>query len=153
LAVEKLGGVLRDADARERIRVRLHELFARFVRDLKFHERMIARLVVTERTLDRALDSIETDGVEQLAALLEDPAMRDRITSAVQQAITAYLRKPLSEIVGPADGPRARSVIETVSGGLVRVLRADETRGLLVRKLDSALARAEQKTWGELLAP
>jgi uncharacterized membrane protein YheB (UPF0754 family) len=153
IAVEKLAGVLRDPGARERIRVRLHALFARFVHDLKFHERLIAKLVVTEHTLDKALDSVEKEGAEQLGELLEDPVMRERITTAVHEAVTSYFAKPLSEIVGSPDSDRARSLIDTVAGGLVRVLRAGETRGLLVEKLDQALARAEQKTWGDLLAP
>jgi uncharacterized membrane-anchored protein YjiN (DUF445 family) len=153
VAVEKLAGVLRDPDARERIRVRLHGLFSRFVEELKFHERVIAKLVVTEKTLDRALDSVEKEGAEQLGELLEDPAVRARITAAVHDAITSYLAKPLSQIVGPPDSERANAVIDAVATGLVRVLRADQTRGLLVEKLDGALARAEQKTWGELLAP
>ncbi len=153
IAVEKLGGVLRDPGARERIRVRLHGLFSRFVQDLKFHERVIAKLVVTERTLDKALDSVEKEGAEQLGELLEDPAVRERITAAVHEAITSYLAKPLAEIVGAPDSERAVAVMDTVSGGLLRVLRAGETRGLLVEKLDAALARAEQKTWGDLLAP
>jgi uncharacterized membrane-anchored protein YjiN (DUF445 family) len=153
IAVEKLAGVLRDPGARERIRVRLHSLFSRFVEDLKFHERLIAKLVVTERTLDKALDSVEKDGAEQLGELLEDSAVRERITAAVHEAITSYLAKPLADIVGAPDSDRARAVMDTVAGGLVRVLRAEQTRGLLVEKLDAALARAEQKTWGEVLAP
>ncbi|HEX8724299.1 MAG TPA: DUF445 family protein [Gemmatimonadaceae bacterium] len=153
IAVEKLAGVLRDPLARERIRLRLHGLFSRFVEDLKFHERVIAKLVVTERTLDRALDSVEKEGAEQLGELLEDPSVRERITAAVHEAITAYLAKPLADIIGPPESERARAVMDTVTRGLVRVLRADETRRLLVEKLDAALARAEQKTWGDLLAP
>ena len=153
MAVERLGGVLRDPGARERIRLRLHGLFSRFVEDLKFHERVIAKLVVTERTLDRALDSVEKEGAEQLGELLADAAVRERITAAVHDAVTSYFAKPLAEIVGAPDSDRARAVIETVADGLVRVLRAEQTRGLLVEKLDGALARAEQKTWGDLLAP
>ncbi|MGH7689892.1 MAG: DUF445 family protein, partial [Gemmatimonadaceae bacterium] len=153
IAVEKLAGVLRDPTARERIRVRLHGLFSRFVDDLKFHERLIAKLVVSERTLDRALDSVEKDGAEQLGELLEDPEVRERITAAVHDAITAYLAKPLGDIVGLPESERARGVIESVTNGLVRVLRADETHHLLLEKIDGALARAEQRTWGDLLAP
>lgn len=153
IAVEKLAGVLRDPGARERIRLRLHGLFRRFVEDLKFHERLIAKLVVTEHTLDKALDSVEKEGAEQLGELLEDPVMRQQITAAVHEAVTSYFAKPLSEIVGAPESDRARSLVDTVAGGLVRVLRAAETRGLLVEKLDQALARAEQKTWGDLLAP
>lgn len=153
IAVEKLADVLRDPEARERIRVRLHDLFSHFVDDLKFHERMIAKLVVTERTLDKALDAVEKDGAEQLGELLEDPAVRERITAAVHDAITSYLAKPLTQIIGPPDGERAQAIIDSVSDGVVRMLRAEQTHGLLVEKLDVALARAEQKTWGEVLAP
>ena len=151
--VEMLARFLQHPASRERIRTSLHELFGRLVNDLRFHQRVIARLVVTEETLDRALDSIEQDGVEQLATLLEDPEVRGEITHSIHEAVMGYLRKPISELVGASETERARAVVDVATDYLLRALRADETRALLVEKLDSALERAEDRTWGELLSP
>jgi uncharacterized membrane protein YheB (UPF0754 family) len=151
LAVEKLGHFLAQPASRERIRSALHGLFARFIDDLRFHERVLARLMVTERTVEKVIDSLETDGVEQIAGLLEDPLVRDEIARTINGAIVEYLRKPLYELVG-TDAERTEAVIGTAADYVVRVLRAERTRGFLVEKLDDVLARAEHRTWGQLLA-
>jgi uncharacterized membrane protein YheB (UPF0754 family) len=151
LAVEKLGHFLAHPASRDRIRSALHGLFSRFIDDLRFHERVLARLMVTERTVEKMIDSLETDGVEQIAGLLEDPLVRDEIAHTINSAIVEYLRKPLRELVG-TDPEKTEAVIGTASDYLVRVLRAERTRGFIVEKLDDVLARAEQRTWGQLLA-
>jgi uncharacterized membrane protein YheB (UPF0754 family) len=151
LAVEKLGHFLSQPASRERIRSSLHGLFSRFIDDLRFHERVLARLMVTERNVEKMIDSLETDGVEQIAGLLEDPLVRDEIARTINGAIVEYLRKPLHELVG-ADTERTEAVIGTAADYVVRVLRAERTRGFLVEKLDEVLARAEHRTWGQLLA-
>lgn len=153
LAVSKLGSFLHHPAARERIREALHDLFQRFVEDLRFHERVIARLLVTERTFDKAIDSIEHDGVEQLAGLLDDPLVREEITKTINDGVLAYLRKPIAEIVGGAESERARALVDLAGDYLLKVLRAEQTRGFLIGKLDEVMERAESRTWGELLAP
>ncbi|HSJ63607.1 MAG TPA: DUF445 family protein [Gemmatimonadaceae bacterium] len=150
LAVEKLGHFLANPASRERIRAALHGLFARFIDDLRFHERVLARLMVTERNVEKMIDSLERDGVEQIAGLLEDPLVRDEIARTINGAIVEYLRKPLHELVG-TDVERTEAVVGTAADYLVRVLRAERTRGFLVEKLDDVLARAEHRTWGQLL--
>jgi uncharacterized membrane protein YheB (UPF0754 family) len=151
LAVEKLGQFLAHPASRQRIRASLHGLFARFIDDLRFHERVLARLMVTERTVEKMIDSLETDGVEQIAGLLEDPLVRDEIARTINTAIVEYLRKPIRELVG-TDAERTEAMVGTAADYVVRVLRAERTRGFLVEKLDDVLARAEHRTWGQLLA-
>ena len=46
LAIERLGKLLEDPKARARLESTLHDLFHRFLSDLKFHQRVVARLVV-----------------------------------------------------------------------------------------------------------
>jgi uncharacterized membrane protein YheB (UPF0754 family) len=151
LAVEKLGQFLAQPASRERIRSALHGLFSRFVDDLRFHERVLARLVVTERTFEKMIDSIETEGVDQIAGLLEDPLVRDEIARTINGAVVEYLRKPVKELVG-SDEQRTEAVIGTAAEYVVRVLRAERTRGFLVEKLDEVMARAEHRTWGQLMS-
>lgn len=152
LAVARLGGFLAQPTARDRIREALHSIFGRFVDDLRFHERVIARLVVTERTFDKALESLERDGVEQVAALLEDPLMREEISRTIHEAVLTYLRKPVVEIVGGSE-ERARALVTVVGDYLLRVLRSERTRGFLIDKINGVLERSEDRTWGDLLAP
>lgn len=153
LAVGKLGEFLQQPRARDRIRDALHDLFARFVDDLRFHERVIARLMVTERTFDKVLASLERDGVEQLAALLEDPAVREEISRTIHDAVITYLRRPIREMSGGAESERAQAMVRYSGDYLLRALRDERTRGFLITKLGEVLGRAEHRTVGELLAP
>jgi uncharacterized membrane protein YheB (UPF0754 family) len=150
LAVGRLGTVLHHPASRERIRSALHELFQRFVSDLQFHERLIARLLVTERTFDLLIDSLEHDGVEQLASLLDDPTVRREISTSVHAAVVTFLRQPPALIVG--DGERAAALERVAGDYLLRVLRADGTHRFLVDATSRLLDTAQARTWGQLLA-
>ena len=55
---------------------------------------------MTEKKFDTVLDAIETDGVEQVVALLEEPEIREEISKAIHDAILSYLQKPISDILG-----------------------------------------------------
>jgi len=151
LAVSRLGTVLQHPAARERIRRALDDLFKRFTDDLKFHERLIARLIVTERTVDKLIDSLETDGVEQLASLLDDATVRDEISRSVREAVLTFLRQPPRAIVG--DPERAAALERAIGDYLLRVLRADGTQRFLGEATSRFLETVQARTWGELLSP
>ena len=70
LAIDRIAGALSDPTARTNIQDSMHRLFEGFVKNLLLHERIVARLVVTERTFARLLDNVERDGVEQVTKLL-----------------------------------------------------------------------------------
>jgi uncharacterized membrane protein YheB (UPF0754 family) len=99
VAMGKLGSFLGQPTTRVKLRSALHGLFNRFVEDLKFHERVLAKLMMSERKMEAALDAIETDGVEQLVVLLDEPVIREEITKTIHDALLAYLQKPISEII------------------------------------------------------
>jgi uncharacterized membrane protein YheB (UPF0754 family) len=151
MAVSGVGTMLQHPAARERIRSALHELFQRFVSDLQFYERVIARLIVTERTFDKVIDSLERDGVEQLAALLDDPTVRDEIAHSVEEAIARFLHQPAAAVVGGVGSERAAALERAIGDYLLRVLRAEGTRTFLVDGVIRLLERAQARTWGELL--
>ena len=151
LAVDRVGEFLKQPAARERIRDALHGLFSRFVDDLRFHERVIAKLVVTERTFEKVLNAIERDGVEQLASLLDDPLVRDEITRTAHDAILSYVNKPLNQIVGRLEAPHAQDLIRTIGDYTLQAMRAEATRDYLINKLDDVLARSEDRTLGDML--
>ncbi|HEX3534841.1 MAG TPA: DUF445 family protein [Gemmatimonadaceae bacterium] len=100
VAMTKLGAFLGQPTTRVKLRGTLHSMFNRFVDDMRFHERIFAKLMMTEKKFDTVLDAIETDGVEQVVALLEEPEIREEISKAIHDAILSYLQKPISDILG-----------------------------------------------------
>lgn len=100
VAMGKLGSFLGQPTTRDKMRSALHNMFDRFVEDLKFHERVMAKLMMSERKMEAALDAIEKDGVEQLVVLLDEPMIREEITRTIHDALLTYLQKPIAEIIG-----------------------------------------------------
>lgn len=151
IAIDRIAGVLGDPIARHRIQDALHELFDRFVRDLLLHERIVARLVVTERTMTRLLDNFERDGADQLAKLLEQPEMRNQVARSVNDAVVNFLRRPMSDHIERLGPDRIEGVKKTAVHQTANVIRDPATRKYAIEKLDLALQSAEKRTWGELL--
>jgi uncharacterized membrane protein YheB (UPF0754 family) len=99
VAMAKFGQFLGQPTTRVKLRSALHGLFNRFVQDLRFHERVFAKLMMTESKMESVLDAIETDGVEQVAALLDEKEVREEISRTIHDAILTYLQKPISDIL------------------------------------------------------
>ena len=106
VAMTKLGAFLGQPTTRVKLRNALHSMFNRFVDDMRFHERIFAKLMMTEKKFDTMLDAIETDGVEQVVGLLEEPEIREEISKAIHDAILSYLQKPISDILGNVEAKR-----------------------------------------------
>ena len=100
VAMGKLGSFLGQPTTRMKMRDALHGMFNRFVEDLKFHEKIMAKLMMSERKFEAALDAIEAEGVEQLVELLDEPMIREEITKTIHDALLTYLQKPIGEIIG-----------------------------------------------------
>lgn len=151
LAAERLGGLLEDPRARERFEATIHDLLHRFLRDLKFHQRVVARLVMTEDTVDKVLDTIEAEGAERLSEILRDPAVQEAMARGVNEAIVDFLRRPVAQVFGAPDDPNVADARRTLSGWVVGMARDAATREFLVEKLHAGLERAGARTWGEIL--
>jgi len=151
LAIDKMAGVLRNPEARGRIQGALHDLFERFVRDLMIHERIVARLVVTERTITKVLDNFEREGADQLGKLLDQPEMRDQVAKSVNDAVVSFLRKPMSDHMERLGAERIEGVKKTAAEYVTTIVRDPTTRRYGIDKLDQALQAAEGRTWGDLL--
>jgi uncharacterized membrane protein YheB (UPF0754 family) len=154
LAAEKLGAFLSQPASREKLRGALHDLFRRLVKDLEFHQRLIARLMITERSLDKALDTLGTDGIDQLAALLEDELVRAELAKSLREAMHSFLARPLADLVGGGERASERAEALTAAAGdyLLRVLRDERTHGFLVARIGYVLESAEDRTVGELVS-
>jgi uncharacterized membrane protein YheB (UPF0754 family) len=151
LAAERLGGLLEDPKARARFESTIHELLKRFLRDLKFHQRVVARVVMTEDTVEKVLDTIESEGAERLSEILRDPAVQEAIARGVNQAIVDFLRRPVNEVLGGPDDPTMVETRATLTGWVVGMARDPASREFLVEKLHAGMDRAGARTWGEVL--
>ncbi len=150
LAIERLGRLLDDPAARLRFEGAIHDLLQRFLRDLRFHQRVVARLIVTEETVDRVLDTIEEEGAEHLSEMLRDPAVQEAMGKGVNDAVVDFLRRPVTSVLGEPDDPNIQAVRETVAGWVLTGAREPSTRTFLLEKLRGALDRTSARTWGEL---
>lgn len=151
MAIDRFAAVLGDPIARGRIQTALHDLFDRFVKDLLLHERLVARLVVTERTITKVLDNFERDGADQVARLLEQPEMRSQVARSVNDAVVNFLRRPMSDHIERLGPERIEGVKHTFAQHMADVIRDPATRRYGIDKLDLALQSAEKRTWGDLL--
>jgi uncharacterized membrane protein YheB (UPF0754 family) len=152
LAAARLGGLLEDPRARSRVEATIHDLLHRFLSDLKFHQRVVARLVMTEDTVDKVLDTIEREGAERLSEILRDPAIQDAIARGVNEAIVDFLRRPVSDVLGQQDDPAVIDARDTLTGWVVGMARDPASHEFLVEKLHAGLEKAGAKTWGEVLS-
>lgn len=152
LAIERLGSLLEDPHARARFETTLRELLHRFLGDLKFHQRVVARLVVTDDTVDRVLDTIEKEGAERLSEILVDPAVRDAMARGVNEAVVDFLRRPVRSVLGEPDSESVDQARKTVSEWVLGMARDPQSRTFLVEKLQTAMEKAGDRTWGDMLS-
>jgi hypothetical protein len=151
IALERLSALLADPDARAMVEASLREAFDHSVRDLLIHERILARLVVTDRTIERLVDGFEKEGFDRFAESLARPEMRAQVTRAVNDAVVNFLRLPLGERLRRFTPERREALAATLGDWLLRVARDPATRTGAVRALDRLLDAAERRTWGDLL--
>jgi len=102
-AMGNLGTYLSQPGTRDKIRTLLRSLFDRYTSDMRFHERLVARVVMSESRFERVLDTIENDGVDQLAVLLDDPGVREDIARAVTPVVWNKLQDELPELLHKLD--------------------------------------------------
>ncbi len=152
VAVDRLGAWLAQPESRDTVKRTLQGVVAKFVTDLRFHERVLARFLVTERALEKALDALGGEGVDELSALLREPAIRDQVTKAVRDGVESLLRKPLREIVGAPDAARVHSLADGLSKGALTLLRADSTQRFVAGRIESALDGVAHRRIDDLLS-
>jgi uncharacterized membrane protein YheB (UPF0754 family) len=102
-AMGNLGSYLAQPGTREKLRTVLRSLFDRYTADMRFHQRLVARVVMSESRIEHVLDAIENDGVDQLAILLDDPGVREDIARAVTPVIWTKLQEELPQLLHALD--------------------------------------------------
>ena len=151
LAIHRLGGLLEDPDTRARFQKAVHDLMERFLQDLKFHQRVVAKLVMTDEAVDKVLDAIEDEGAERLGEMLREPEVQEAMSRGVNDAFVDLLRRPVASVFGGPDDENVREAIQTMTGWIVTMARDPENRTYLLERTEKAIARAGDKTWGEVL--
>ena len=138
VAMTKLGAFLGQPTTRVKLRDALRGMFNRFVDDMRFHERIFAKLMMTEKKFDTVLNAIEKDGVEQVVGLLEEPEVREEISKAIHDAILAYLQKPISDVLGDVEARKDPDAPRRLAAAAAPVIWdwIDEQIPELVKKLD-----------------
>jgi uncharacterized membrane-anchored protein YjiN (DUF445 family) len=129
----------------------LHELLDRFMRDLKFHQRLVAALLITPETVDRVLKAVEREGAGKISELLHDESVRDAMARGVNNAIVDFLARPVVTVLGEPGDESVESAKETAVRWVVDVARDAQTRDFAVEKLRGLLESAHGRTWGDLL--
>lgn len=150
IALERLGGLLEDQAARDRVERILHELLDRFMKDLRFHQRLVASLLITPETIDRVILAIQAEGANKISELLHDPAVRDAMARGVNDAIVDFLRRPMTSVLGRAGDPTVEEAKHTIAGWGLALARDPQTRTFIVEKLQATLRTAERRTWGDV---
>jgi hypothetical protein len=111
----------------------------------------VARLIVTEETVDRVLDTIEREGAERLSEMLREKTVQDAMARGVNDAVVDFLRRPVTSVLGDSQDPNVQEAQSTLTGWAVGMARDAATRGFLVEKIQVALDKAGARTWGEIL--
>ena len=151
IALERLSALLADPEARGMVEGALRTAFDHSVRDLLLHERILARIMVTDRTIERLVDGFEQEGFDRFAESLAEPEMKAQVTRAVNDAVVNFLRLPPGERLRRFTPERRQALADNVADWLVRVARDPATREAIARAVDRLLEAVERRTWGDVL--
>lgn len=149
--VRKLGGILEDPDTREHLESVVHGLFQRFLGDLRLHQRIVARLVVTDETLERVFETLEQEGAEHLAELLLDPVVQAATARHVRDILQELLRRPAASLFGePGEESRLRARV-ALADWIVATARDPALEEFLSSRIHHAVAGTAGGSWSNLL--
>ena len=151
IALERLSALLADPAARGRVEAALRTAFDHSVRDLLLHERILARIMVTDRTIERLVDGFEAEGFDRFAESLAEPEMKAQVTRAVNDAVVNFLRLSPAERLRRFTPDRKQALADNLADWLVRIARDPATRDAIARTVDRLLETAERRTWGDVL--
>ena len=149
--VRRLGGILEDPDAREHLESVVHDLFRRFLGDLRLHQRIVARLVITDGTLDRVFETLEQEGPEHLSELLLDPAVQAATARHASDILQELLRRPAASLLGePGDEARGRARA-ALADWIVAAARDPALGEFLSSRIRHAASGPVGESWSHLL--
>lgn len=149
--LERFGRLLEEPDARKRVQQTLHGILDRFMADLKFHQRIVAALLIPPDTVDRLLRVIEKEGADRISELMRQPDVRDAMARGINEGVVDFLRRPVTSVLGEPGDAGVQEAEAAIGDAVLRVARDGAAREFLVEKVRGALGAAERRTWGDLL--
>ena len=149
--IDRLGQLLADPQAKGSVKQALRDAFDASARKMLLHERLLAKLVVSDKAIERLVDGFEAEGFERFAEAVNAPEIRAQVSTAIQQGLESLLREPLGARLRRLPLERRAALAETLGNWLVGVAREPATRRALRHALERALDRAGTWTWEELL--
>ncbi|HEX9703688.1 MAG TPA: DUF445 family protein [Gemmatimonadales bacterium] len=149
VAVERLGALLADPTARDRIRTGLKKFLDHVLRNMMVHERVMAKLVITEKRIDRALAGLEGEGLAEVTEVFESADFRAATARAINDAVVRFLRAPLANRLWALGPDRLDGLERTAADFIITALRAPETRAWAVARARDALDLARGAVTGE----
>ncbi|MDX1394468.1 MAG: DUF445 family protein [Gemmatimonadota bacterium] len=151
VAMERLGRLLEDDDTRARVERLIRELLDRFMNDLRFHQRVVAKLIVTQETVTKAIDTLEAEGADRLGEVLLEPEVQAAMAKNVNDGIVEFLRRPTTAVLGEAGSPQVQTALDSIGGWLVRAVRDEGSRAFLLDQLEGAMGKLGERSWADVL--
>ncbi len=151
LAMERLGRLLEDPETRERVERLIRDLLDRFMDDMRFHQRVVAKLLVTEDTVTKALKTLEVEGADRLGEVLREPQVQTVMARNINDGIVEFLRRPTSSVLGAADDPQVETALDSIADWLVNAARDPGSRSFLLDQLEGVLGRLGERSWADVL--
>ena len=151
LAIRRIAAVLENPGARERVERAIHDVLGRFLQDLRFHQRMVARVVLSGDAVKRAVDTIRVEGAERISILFRERKVEDAMAAGIRDAIEDLLDRPVTEVLGSPGDPAVAEASGTLSAWLVGLVRDPSAQDFVGDRVQASLKRVSGKTWGELL--
>jgi uncharacterized membrane protein YheB (UPF0754 family) len=151
LAMERLGRLLEDPRARTRVERAIHDLLDRFMQDLRFHQRVVAKLIITEETVDKVIDTLEAEGADRLGDLLREGEVQDAMARSVNEAIVDFLRRPVVQVLGEPGDPQVKSALDSITSWVLDAAQDPEVREFLLDRVEAAVLRAGDRSWADVV--
>jgi uncharacterized membrane protein YheB (UPF0754 family) len=128
----------------------VHELLERFMQDLRFHQRVVAKLIITEDTVDRVIDTLEEEGADRVGTLLREGEVQDAMARSINEAIVDFLRRPVIEVLGQAEDQRVQDALDSITVWILDAARDREVRSFLLDRGESAVLKAGERSWADV---
>ena len=151
LAIQRLGSVLDRPAARKRLQRAVQDVLHRFMHDLKFHQRVVARLVMTEDTVKKVVRTLEVDGADRIRTMLRERPLKEAMAAGIGEAIADLLSRPVNEVFGDPDDESVIRACDTIESWIVDLAQDPATRTFVKHQIEAGLSRASSGTWGDLL--
>jgi uncharacterized membrane protein YheB (UPF0754 family) len=151
IAMERLGRLLEDPEARARVEGAIHDLLDRFMKDLRFHQRVVAKLIITEETVDKVIDTLEAEGADRLGDLLREGEVQDAMARSINEAIVDFLRRPIVDVLGNPGDPQVESALDSITEWVVDATRDPEVRDFLLDRAEAAVLKAGERSWADVV--